>query len=166
MHALVFLGYLLQSQITEWQGVCIFSLENIYQLSYKTVVVIHTTISSVQSVFTHTHTYLYLPPLNKKKFKNFTNLMASKLYLVLIFTCFSTSTSETKLHLILLLAICIVSFRTFFFVPFARFTIVYFLLFCSALYLYAYYPLYAICTTRIFLSFKVLSSKCLRRVTL
>ena len=164
MHALVSLGYLLQSQITEWQGVCIFSLENIYQLSYKTVVVIHTTISSVYKVFSHTHPYL--PPLNKKIFKNFTNLMASKLYLVLIFTCFSTSTSETKLPLILLLAICIVSFRTFLFVPFAHFTIVYFLLFCSALYLHAYYPLYAICTTRIFLSFKVLSSKCLRRLTL
>ena len=59
MHALVFLGYLIQSQITEWQAVCIFSLENIYQLSYKTVVVIHTTISSVQIVFTHTHTHTH-----------------------------------------------------------------------------------------------------------
>lgn len=73
MRVLVSLGYLLQSQ---WQGVCTFSLENIYQLSSKTVVVIHTTISRVQSIFTHTHTYIYIHTLATSEWKQYLKILS------------------------------------------------------------------------------------------
>lgn len=70
-HALISLGYLPQSQITEWKVMCIFSFENIYQLNAKTIVTLHTTISSIQSVCFHIYTYIHLPPLNKNNILKF-----------------------------------------------------------------------------------------------